>query len=124
MLLRRVQAEDTGFRYGGQVTVSQRVPYLGQFSLISYAERRDFSSHRRADFLDFSGDLRFSYRHEIFTRPQKEFVLEGAQLNMYGASYTYQRQLFNLEKQVVASYYDSVSEICQLEIRTTKLGAI
>lgn len=120
-LLQRVRAEDTDFQYGGQLTVTQRVPHLGQFSLTSIAERRDFSSNRRADFLDFSGDLRVGYRHEIFTTSQDEFALERAQLNLDGAGYTYQRQLLNLEQQVVSAYYDLVRSIRQLEIEHQSL---
>ena len=120
-LFQRVRAEDTDFQYGGQFTVSQRVLHLGEFSLTSNAERRDFSSNRRADFLDFSGDLRVDYRHEIFTRAQEEFALERARLNLDGAGYAYQRQLLNLEQQVVSAYYDLVRSIRQLEIEQQSL---
>jgi outer membrane protein len=120
-LLRRVRAEDTDFQYGGQLTVTQRVPNLGQFSLTSNAARRDFSSNRRADFLDFSGDVRLGYRHEIFTTAQEEFALERARLNLDGAGYNYGRQLLNLEQRVVGAYYDLVRSIRQLEIEQQSL---
>ena len=120
-LLRRVRAEDTDFQYGGQLTVSQRVPHLGEFSLTSNAERRDFSSNRRADFLDFSGDLRVGYRHEIFTRAREEFALERARLNLDGAGYSYLRRQLNLEQQVVSAYYDLVQSIRKLEIEQQSL---
>ena len=120
-LLQRVRAEDTDIQYGGQLTVSQRVSHLGEFSLISNAERRDFSSNRRADFLDFSGDLRVGYRNEIFTQAREEFALERARLGLDGAGYAYQRSLLNLEQRVVSAYFDLVRSIRQLEIELQSL---
>ena len=118
----RFRTEDTDFRYGSNLTVSKRLPHIGQLSISSEAQRRDFTSNRSEDFVDFNGQMSVNYRKEIFTRPQAEINLEQSQLQHRNARTNFSRQELLLESRIVNSYYDLVTNIRQLDIAEQRLN--
>lgn len=120
-LLSRFREENTTFQYGGNLTLSQRVPNLGRFAVSANGLRDDFSSNRRQDFLDFSGDVRFSYTHDILSTPSEELGLRQAELGLAMGRYGLRRQQLVLESRVTNAYYDLVQSIRQLAIQKQRL---
>jgi outer membrane protein len=120
-LATRVRNETTNFRYGGNLRMTQRLPYFGALSLTTNAERRDFASSRQANFLDFSGDMRLDYEHDILNRPNEEVSLQRAQHNFTNARLNFDNQSLQLEGQVIDDYYTLVQRLRQLEIQKQRL---
>jgi outer membrane protein len=120
-LATRVRNETTNFRYGGNLRMTQRLPYFGALTLTTTGERRDFSSSRQADFLDFSGDMRLDYEHDILNRPSEEVSLQRAQHNFSNARLNFDNQSLQLEGQVIDDYYTLVQRLRQLEIQKQRL---
>ena len=120
-LLTRIRQEDTRLNYQGQVRVSQRVRNIGEFSVTGTGRRSDFSSNRRQDFLEYSGDLSFGYQQEIFTEPDEELQLRQSELSLTVGESTLRRQRVQLESQVVNTYYDLVQGIRQMKIQQQRL---
>ncbi len=120
-LATRVREENTDFSYSGDLRVSQRLRHLGELSFITNAQRRDFSSNRRTDFLDFSGDMQLQYQHQILNRPGEEITLQRAEHNYKNARLAFERQHLQLEGQVVDDYYNLVQNIRQLDIERQRL---
>ncbi len=120
-LATRVRDESTHFTYNGNLRMTQRLPYFGSIQLTSNAERRDFSSNRRADFLDFSGDMRLDYEHDILNRAAEEVSLQRAQHNFANARLNFEQQGLQLEGQVIDDYYTLVQRLRQLEIQKQRL---
>jgi len=123
-LASRVRNENTNFRYGGNLRMTQRLPYFGALTLTTNAERRDFSSNRQADFLDFSGDMRLDYEHDILSRPNEEVSLQRAQHNFTNARLNFDSQSLQLEGQVIDDYYTLVQRLRQLEIQKQRLEEV
>lgn len=120
-LATRVRDESTNFRYSGAIQMNQRLPHLGSLAITTNAERRDFSSNRRTDFLDFSGDLRIDYSHNILNRPSEEISLQRARYNLTSAELNFRQQTLVLEGQVVDDYYILVQRLRELEIQKERL---
>ena len=120
-LATRVRDESTNFTYNGSLRMAQRLPYFGSLQLTTNAERRDFSSNRRADFLDFSGDMRLDYQHDILNRAAEEVTLQRARHNFANAHLNFEQQGLQLEGQVIDDYYTLVQRLRQLEIQKQRL---
>jgi len=120
-LATRVREENTDFRYSSDLRMSQRLAHLGELSLTTTALRRDFASNRRADYLDFSGDMRLDYQQDIFYRASEEVTLKKAEYGLQNARLTFDRQRLELEGQVVDNYYNLVQNIRQLAIEEQRL---
>lgn len=120
-LLARFREENTTFQYGGNLTLSQRVPHVGRFSMSATGLRDDFSSNRRQDFLDFSGDIRFSYTQDILSTPSEELGLRQAELGLSMGRYSLRRQQLQLESRATNAFYDLVQSIRQLAIQKQRL---
>jgi outer membrane protein len=118
----RVREENTDFRYRGDLRMSQRMPHLGELSLTTTALRRDFSSNRRTDFLDFSGDMLLEYEHQILNRPSEEIALKRSEHGLHNARLSFERQRLQLEGQVVDDYYTLVQNIRELEIERQRMA--
>ena len=88
-LATRVREENTDFRYSSDLRMSQRLAHLGELSLTTTALRRDFASNRRADYLDFSGDMRLDYQQDIFYRASEEVALKKAEYGLQSARLNY-----------------------------------
>ena len=121
-LATRVRDESTNFRYSGAIQMNQRLPHLGSLSITTNAERRDFSSNRRADFLDFSGDVRIDYSHNILNRPSEEISLQRARYNLSSAELSFQQQTLALEGRVIDDFFILVQRIRELEIQNERLN--
>lgn len=121
-LATRVREENTDFQYSGDLRMSQRLRHLGEVSLTTTALRRDFSSNRRNDFLDLSGEMRLDYQHQILNRPSEEVALKRAEHNLTSARLNFDRQHLQLEGQVVDDYYNLVQNIRRLEIEKQRLA--
>ena len=121
-LATRVREENTDFRYSGDLQMSQRLPHLGEVTLTTTALRRDFSSNRRADFLDLSGAMSLDYQHQILNRPSEEVSLKRAEHSLTSARLNFDRQHLQLEGQVVDDYYNLVQNIRRLEIEKQRLA--
>ena len=120
-LATRVRDESTNFTYNGNLRMSRRLPYFGAIQVTTSGERRDFSSNRRNDFLDFSGDMRLSYEHDILNRPSEEVGLQRAEHNFANARLNFEQQGLQLEGQVIDDYYTLVQRLRQLEIQKQRL---
>jgi len=120
-LVARVRTEDVNFDYQGQVRLSQRVENLGEFSVTGTGRRTDFSSNRRQDFRESSGDLSFDYRQEIFTEPREELQLRQAELRLTTDVGSLSRQQVLLETSVTNSFYNLLQGIRQLQIQEQRL---
>ncbi len=121
-LATRVREENTDFQYSGDLRMTQRVRHLGQVTLNTTALRRSFSSNRRSDFLDLSGDMRLNYQHQILNRPSEEISLKRAEHSLTSARLNFDRQDLQLEGQVVDDYYNLVQNIRRLEIEKQRLA--
>ena len=120
-LATRVREENTDFQYSGDLRMTQRVRHFGQVTLNTTALRRSFSSNRRSDFLDLSGDMRLNYQHQILNRPSEEISLKRAEHSLTSARLNFDRQDLQLEGQVVDDYYNLVQNIRRLEIEKQRL---
>ncbi len=118
----RFRSEDTDFSYGSTLTLSKNLPHIGQLSVISEAQRRDFTSNRSEDFVDFNGQVRVNYQKQILTRPQAEISLEQNQLSHRNARANFSRQELQLESRIVNAYYNLVRSIRQLDIAEQRLS--
>jgi len=119
--LARFREENTTMTYSGSLQLSQRIRHLGLISIVSSGRRQDFSSNRRQDFLDVTGDIQFNYRHDILTTPQDELDLKRAELGLVTGRANFERRELILEADVTAAYYDLVQSIRQLEIQEQRL---
>lgn len=117
----RIREESTDFTYAGNLRLTQRFPYVGRFDVISTLLRRDFSSNRRASYLDVAGDLRLNYTHELLHPPREELALRQAELGLASAQYNFDRQRLLLEGEVIEAYYALVQSLRQLEIEAQRL---
>ncbi|MGB1718727.1 MAG: TolC family protein, partial [Candidatus Latescibacterota bacterium] len=120
-LATRVRDESTNFTYNGNLRMSRRLPYVGAIQLTTSGERRDFSSNRRNNFLDFSGDMRLDYEHDILNRAPEEVSLQRAKHNFANADLNFKQQSLQLEGQVIDDYYTLVQRLRQLEIQKQRL---
>lgn len=120
-LQNRIMEESTTFTYNGRLTLSQRIPYIGRFSVVTNAQRRDFSSTFRSDYLDMVGDMRVNYTHELLHTPREEISLKQAELSFTNAQFTYSGQKLLLEGRVIDAYYNLVQSIRRLEIEEQRL---
>lgn len=120
-LVNRVRTEDTNFDYQGQLTVSQRVKNMGQFSVVGTGRRTDFSSNWRQDFRESSADLGFVYRQDILTEPEAELNLRQAELGLTRGQADLRRQRVQLDTRVTNSYYNLLQGLRQLEIQKQRL---
>ena len=121
-LTTRVRAEDTDFRYAGNLRLEQRVPYLGRFTVHTRGSRQDLTSNRRQDFLDYNGNINLDYTHEVLTRPSEEIALEQAELSLVSARTRFGSQRLETESRVIDEYYSLVQSIRRLEIEEQRLG--
>ena len=121
-LATRVRDESTNFTYNGNLRMSRRLPYVGAIQLTTSGERRDFSSNRRNNFLDFSGDMRLNYEHDILNRAPEEVSLQRAKHNFANADLNFKQQSLQLEGQVIDDYYTLVQRLRQLEIQKQRLN--
>jgi outer membrane protein TolC len=120
-LTSRFRAENTRFAYTGQVQVSQRVPHAGRLSITGSTLRSDFTSNRSQDFLEYSGDVRFGYRHEIFNRADEEIQLQQARLSYDIGRANLDWLKLSLEANTTNAFYDLVQGIRQLDIQKQRL---
>ena len=118
----RVREENTDVSYSGNLRMTQRLRHLGQFTLTSAALRRDFSSNRREDFLDYSGSTRLAYERDILGQPSEEIALKRAEHSLQSARLNFDRQRLQLEGQVIDDYYDLVQSVRELEIEEQRLA--
>lgn len=118
----RVREENTDVSYSGNLRMTQRLRHLGQFTLTSVALRRDFSSNRREDFLDYSGSTRLAYERDILGQPSEEIALKRAEHSLQSARLNFDRQRLQLEGQVIDDYYDLVQSVRELEIEEQRLA--
>ena len=118
----RVREENTDVSYSGNLRMTQRLRHLGQFTLNSAALRRDFSSNRREDFLDYSGSTRLAYERDILGQPSEEVALKRAEHSLRSARLNFDRQRLQLEGQVIEDYYDLVQSVRELEIEEQRLA--
>jgi len=118
----RVREENTDVSYSGNLRMTQRLRHLGQFTLTSAALRRDFSSNRREDFLDYSGSTRLAYERDLLTQPSEEIALKRAEHSLQSARLNFDRQRLQLEGQVIDDYYDLVQSVRELEIEEQRLA--
>ena len=118
----RVREENTDVSYSGNLRMTQRLRQLGQFTLTSVALRRDFSSNRREDFLDYSGSTRLAYERDLLIQPREEIALKRAEHSLQSARLNFDRQQLQLEGQVIDDYYDLVQSVRELEIEEQRLA--
>ncbi len=118
----RVREENTDVSYSGNLRMTQRLRHLGQFTLTSAALRRDFSSNRREDFLDYSGSTRLAYERDLLAQPSEEIALKRAEHSLQSARLNFDRQRLQLEGQVIDDYYDLVQSVRELEIEEQRLA--
>ena len=118
----RVREESTDVLYSGDLSMTQRLRHLGQFTLTSAALRRDFSSNRRADYLDYSGSTRLFFQRDILGQPREEIALKRAEHSLQSARLTFDRQRLQLEGQVIDDYYGLVQSVRELEIEEQRLA--
>ena len=118
----RVREENTDVSYSGNLRMTQRLRHLGQLTLTSAALRRDFSSNRREDFLDYSGSTRLAYERDILGQPSEEIALKRAEHSLQSARLNFDRQRLQLDGQVIDDYYDLVQSVRELEIEEQRLA--
>lgn len=118
----RVREENTDVSYSGNLRMTQRLRHLGQLTLTSAALRRDFSSNRREDFLDYSGSTRLAYERDLLAQPSEEIALKRAEHSLQSARLNFDRQRLQLEGQVIDDYYDLVQSVRELEIEEQRLA--
>ncbi|MCY3787366.1 MAG: TolC family protein, partial [Gemmatimonadetes bacterium] len=117
----RVREENTDVSYSGNLFMVQRLRHLGQFRLTTTALRRDFSSNRREDFLDYSGSTRLFYERDLLGQPSEEIALKRAEHSLESSRLNLDRQRLQLEGQVIDDYYDLVQSVRELEIEEQRL---
>ena len=118
----RVREESSDVSYSGNLRMTQRLRHLGQFTLNTVALRRDFSSNRRAAFLDYSGSTRLFYERDLLGQPSEEIALKRAEHSLQSARLNFDRQRLQLEGQVIDDYYDLVQSVRELEIEEQRLA--
>lgn len=120
----RIRVEQTEHSYLGNLRMAQRLRYLGQFTLTSTAQRREFSSNRLAtdSFLEYSGSTRLAYERDILGQPSEEIALKRAEHSLQSARLNLDRQRLQLEGQVIDDYYDLVQSVRELEIEEQRLA--
>ena len=118
----RVREESSDVSYSGNLRMTQRLRHLGQFTLNTTALHRDFSSNRRADFLDYSGATRLFYERDLLGQPSEEIALKRAEHSLQSARLNFDRQRLQLEGQVIDDYYDLVQSVRELEIEEQRLA--
>ena len=118
----RVREESSDVSYIGNLRMTQRLRYLGQFTLTTVALRRDFSSSRRANFLDYSGSTRLLYERDLLGQPSEEIALKRAEHSLQSARLNFDRQQLQLEGQVIDDYYGLVQSVRELEIEEQRLA--
>ncbi|MCE2450525.1 MAG: TolC family protein [Candidatus Latescibacteria bacterium] len=118
----RVREESSDVFYRGSLRMTQRLRHLGQFTLNTTALRRDFSSNRRADFLDYSGSTRLFYERDLLGQPSEEIALKRAEHGLQSARLNFDRQRLQLEGQVIDDYYSLVQSVRELEIEEQRLA--
>ncbi len=121
-LEKRVREESSDVLYSGNLRMAQRLRHLGQFTLTTAALRRNFSSSRRADFLDYSGSTRLFYARDLLGQPSEEIALKRAEHSLQSARLNFDRQRLQLEGQVIDDYYDLVQSVRELEIEEQRLA--
>ena len=129
----RIRTENTDVSYSGNLFMAQRLRYLGQFTLISTALRKDFSSDRRAvlqdagytpnsiSFLEYLGSTRLAYERDLLGQPSEEIALKRAEHGLQSARLNFDRQRLQLEGQVIDDYYNLVQSVRELEIEEQRL---
>ena len=120
-LTSRVRNEDIDFTYRGQLSVSQRVPYVGQFGLETSATRQELTSNRREAFLDYRGDMRLSYSRQILSEPEAEIGLRQAKLGYAKGMSRFENQRLFTEKRATNSYFGLVQAVRRLDIEKQSL---
>ena len=120
----RVREESTDSFYRGNLRMTQRLRHLGQFTLTTTALRRDFSSNRRADFLDYDGSTLLAFERNILGQPSEEIALKRAEHSLQSARLNFDRQRLQLEGQVIDDYYDLVQSVRELEIEEQRLAQV
>jgi outer membrane protein TolC len=115
-LLTRFREENTTFQYLGSFSLSQRFPHLGRLSATTNGRRYDFSSNRREDYLEFTGDMNVNYSQDLLGQPQEEVALRQAELGLTNARLSFQSRQFSLEYDVTNGYYGLVRSLRQLDI--------
>ena len=133
-LATRVRTENINVSYSGNLHMTQRLRYLGQFTLTSAALQRDFSSDRRAvlkdagyvpnsiNFLEYSGSTRLAFERDLLGQPSEEIALKRAEHGLQSARLNLDRQRLQLEGQVIDHYYDLVQSVRELEIEEQRLA--
>ena len=87
----RVREENTDVSYSGNLFMAQRLRHIGQFRLTTTALRRDFSSNRREDFLDYSGSTRLFYERDLLGQPSEEIALKRAEHSLESTRLNFDR---------------------------------
>ena len=124
-LTERVRVENTNFRYSGNLRMTQRLRYLGQFTLATEALRSRFSSNRFAKdttIVDYSSSTRLAYERDILGQPSEEIALKRAEHSLQNARLNFDRQRLQLEGQVIEDYYGLVQSVRELEIEEQRLA--
>ena len=97
------------------------MPYLGQFALDTSATRQELTSNRREGFLDYRGNMVFSYSREILTEPVQEIGLRQAQLEFAKSLSGFDNQRLFTEKLATNDYFGLVQSIRRLDIEQQSL---
>lgn len=118
----RVREESSDVSYLGTLRMTQRLRHLGQFTLNTTALRRDFSSNRRADYLDYSGSTRLEFERDLLSQPSEEIALKRTEHGLESARLNFDRQRLQLEGQVIDDYYNLVQSVRELEIEDQRLA--
>ena len=118
----RVREESSDVSYLGTLRMTQRLRHLGQFTLNTTALRRDFSSNRRADYLDYSGSTRLEFERDLLSQPSEEIALKRTEHGLESARLNFDRQRLQLEGQVIDDYYSLVQSVRELEIEDQRLA--
>ena len=118
----RVREESSDVSYLGTLRMTQRLRHLGQFTLNTTALRRDFSSNRRADYLDYSGSTRLEFERDLLSQPSEEIALKRTEHSLESARLNFDRQRLQLEGQVIDDYYNLVQSVRELEIEDQRLA--
>lgn len=83
--------------------------------------RIDYSSNCSQDFLEYSGDVQFGYRHEILNRADEENQLQQARLNYDIGRTNLDWLKLSLEARTTNAFYDLVQGVRQLDIQKQRL---
>jgi outer membrane protein TolC len=120
-LTSRVRNEEIDFSYAGNLNLAQRVRYLGRFALETTATRQERNSNRREGFLDYRGDMVFSYSRQILTEPSEEIDLRQAKFAYAKNLSQYDNQRLFTEKRATVDYFGLVQSIRRLDIEQQSL---